>query len=105
MYVIPRYAAKWRRTGALLGLSTGVLDIIENDCRGKAESCCNAMFERWLDTDHTASWRKLFDAGIELPAMHVTDGKVINECMCWYIATMANFITICAPYMGNPKHR
>ena len=66
MYVIPRYAAKWRRTGALLGLSTGALDIIENDCRGKAESCCNAMFEKWLDIDHSASWGKLFDAGIEL---------------------------------------
>ena len=51
----------------LLGLSTGVLDIIENDCRGKAESCCNSMLEKWLDTDHTASWRKLFDAGVVLP--------------------------------------
>ena len=77
-YVIPRYATKWRRTGALLGLSTGVLDIIDNDCRGKAESCCNSMLEKWLDTDHTASWRKLFDAGVELPEMLEKDnGKTV----------------------------
>ena len=96
MYVIPRYAAKWRRTGALLGLSTGALDIIENDCRGKAESCCNAMFEKWLDTDHTASWGKLFDAGIELPETHVTDnGKVVIEYMCYYVCHIVCVYVFC----------
>ena len=65
MYVIPRYATKWKKMGVLLGLSTGVLDIIENDCHDKAESCCHAMFEKWFDTDRTASWRKLCDAGID----------------------------------------
>lgn len=65
IYVIPQHATKWRKVGAILGLPTGVLDIIANDCNDKAESCCHAMFEKWLDTDHTASWRKLFDAGID----------------------------------------
>ena len=73
MHIIPRYAANWRRTGILLGLSTGVLDIIEHDNRGKAESCCNAMFEKWLDVTKTASWEKLADAGIELPTAVMTD--------------------------------
>ena len=64
-YVIPRYATKWKRIGAILGLSTGELEIIENDCRDKAESCCRVMFEKWFDKDHTPTWGKLFEAGID----------------------------------------
>ena len=26
----------------------------------KAEPCCNAMLEKWLQMDTTASWKKLF---------------------------------------------
>ena len=78
-HITPRYATKWRKTGTLLGLPTGALDIIENDNRGKAESCCNGMFEKWLDINQTASWGKLFDAGIELPTVMACNGKILNS--------------------------
>ena len=46
--------------GIQLGLPIERLNIIENDNRDKAEPCCNAMLEKWLQVDTTASWRKLF---------------------------------------------
>ena len=82
----------------MLGLSIGALDIIEHDGRGKAELCCNAMFEKWLEIDRTASWKNLFDAGvhIDLELLPVADhGKIylfIIACMkAWlYSYALAN---------------
>ena len=62
--------------GVLLGLPSEALDIIENDNRDKAESCCNAMLKKWLQVDITASWEKLFTA-IESPAMSI--GEVVDQ--------------------------
>ena len=59
-YITPQYATQWRVIGTQLGLPIERLNIIENDNRDKAEPCCNAMLEKWLQVDTTASWRKLF---------------------------------------------
>ena len=57
--VMPHYAAKWKVIGSLLGLSTSVLDIIDHDHGRSAINCCNEMWQRWLDTDTSATWRKI----------------------------------------------
>ena len=67
-HITPQYAADWKVIGTLLGLPSGTLDIIEHDHMHKATRCCNAMLRKWLETDTTASWRKLFTV-IESPAV------------------------------------
>jgi len=57
--VTPSYAAHWRVIGTQLGLPKGTLDIIEHDNYHKAEACCDAMLEKWLDVDPTASSKEL----------------------------------------------
>ena len=61
-YITPYYATRWRVIGTQLGLPIERLNIIENDHMFRAESCCNAMLENWLQVDTTASWSKLFAA-------------------------------------------
>ena len=56
-----------------MGLSFGTLDIIEHDNRDKAILCCNAMLNKWLQVDTTASWEKLFTV-IESLVMNDTLG-------------------------------
>ena len=58
-HITPQYATQWRVIGTLLDLPSERLDIIEYNHRGQAEDCCNAMLERWLQEDTTASWGKL----------------------------------------------
>ena len=48
--------------GTLLGLPREDLKIIENEKQHKAVPCCNAMLEKWLDMDSTATWNKLLSA-------------------------------------------
>ena len=67
-HVTPQYAVDWKVIGTLLGLSSPTLDIIEHDNHYKARECCNAMLNKWLQVDITASWRKLFTV-IESPAV------------------------------------
>ena len=67
-YITPQYAVQWKVIGTQLGLPTAKLNIIEYDNRDKAEPSCNAMLEKWLQVDTTASWRKLFTV-IESPAV------------------------------------
>lgn len=58
----PEYAAKWRTIGESLGLSSGTLDIIDNDCQRnyhESEACCTEMWARWLGVDIDASWDKV----------------------------------------------
>ena len=59
-YITPRYAVHWKVIGTLLGLSSTTLAIIEHDDHYKAKECCNAMLNKWLEMDTTASWGKLF---------------------------------------------
>ena len=68
LHFTPQYAVQWRVIGTQLGLPTATLDIIEHDNHYKARECCNAMLNKWLQVDTTASWGKLFTI-IESPAV------------------------------------
>ena len=54
--------------GTLLEVPVERLNIIEHDHVYRAEPCCNAMLERWLQVDTTASWSKMFSV-IESPVV------------------------------------
>jgi len=73
-HITPQYAEQWKVIGTLLGLPSGRLDIIEHDHMFRVERCCNAMLEKWLQVDTTASWGKLFTI-IESPAVSSTPNK------------------------------
>ena len=74
VHFTPKYALKWKVIGALLGVTSEKLDIIEHDNREKAEQCCNEMLRWWLRIDLKASWKKLFTV-IEI----MTSGKAENN--------------------------
>ena len=59
-YITPDYAIYWKLIGTLLGIPSGELNIIEYDYRDKVVSCCNAMLEKWLELDPTATWERVF---------------------------------------------
>jgi len=81
-YITPHYAARWRVIGTQLDLSRGLLDSIEYDHAHKAESCCNAVLEKWLDVDSSASWKKLFEV-MESPAVSIKQGtSACAVCIC-----------------------
>ena len=71
-HITPHYAARWRIIGTLLGLPKGTLDIIEHDNYHKAEPCCDAVWEKWLEVDPSASWNKL-QSVIHSPAVSASD--------------------------------
>ena len=80
----PQYATQWRVIGTLLGLTGERLNIIEYDHMFKAEPCCNAMLEKWLQVDTTASWKKLFTV-IESSSMFTIPHK--GDKICIHIIT------------------
>ena len=53
-HITPRYATYWKVIGVLFGVPRGKLEIIDHDHYHKVVPCCNAMLEKWLDTDVTA---------------------------------------------------
>ena len=57
--VTPDYAIHWRIFGTHLKIKSGVLDTIYHDYQHKAEDCCNAVWEEWLNIDTNAVWSKL----------------------------------------------
>ena len=67
-YITPDYAADWKVMGTLLGLPIGELNAIEAGWPTNVKWCCNQMLEKWLETDSTASWEKLFTV-IESPTI------------------------------------
>ena len=67
-HITPHYAARWRVIGTLLCLPKGRLDIIEHDNYHKAEPCCDAVLEEWLEVDPSASWNKLLSV-IQSPSV------------------------------------
>ena len=73
--VSPEYAAGWRNIGAFLGLSCGLLNIIEYDCHHKAEDCCNAVWEQWLDMGGAATRYKVIQAIDSLQAASLVDAN------------------------------
>ena len=89
-HITPQYAADWRVIGTLLGLPQGELKAIEAGYPANVKWCCNQMLEKWLDTDITASWRKLFTT-IESSAVTCSAPDKGNWlCIC---------IAICIVYM------
>jgi len=44
-HITPYYATQWRVIGALLGLPSERLNIIEHDYMFRVEPCCNATLE------------------------------------------------------------
>ena len=73
-HITPRYATQWRVIGTLLDLPSETLSIIERNHMFQVDLCCNALLEKWLQVDTTASWGKLFTV-IESPAVSSTLGK------------------------------
>ena len=61
-FVCGDHAANWKRIGHLLDMPPGALDAIEKTHHGNVKWCCDDMFEKWLQSDPNASWRKVFDA-------------------------------------------
>ena len=72
--ITPQYATQWKVIGTLLDLPSETLNIIERNHMFQVDLCCNAMLEKWLQVDTTASWRKLFTV-IESSAVSGTLGK------------------------------
>ena len=105
-HISPHYAACWRAIGTQLGLSSGTLDIIKYDNRDKAEPCCDAVLEEWLEMDPSASWEKLLKV-IESPTvsndqahhkgnfsyLHVLQKYIFFACKIWPIFWILNFKT------------
>lgn len=52
---------KWHAIGLQLGIPNGKLQMIESDCRGRAQNCCREMFDEWLSNDPNATWRRLIE--------------------------------------------
>ena len=74
--VTPNYAAHWKTIGTLLDIPAGFLDGIEGAFPINPFWCCNNMLKEWLDTDTSASWRKIILA-IDSPAVVSTSGTII----------------------------
>ena len=62
--------------GTLLDLPREELKIIEYDNCHKAVQCCNAMLDRWLEVDPSATWKKMLEA-IEL--LSVSSGQAFHK--------------------------
>ena len=60
-YVTPRYSSYWKKIGIHLNVEKGRLNAIECDYK-YVDRCCDQMFALWRDTDHNATWSKVFDA-------------------------------------------
>ena len=69
----PQYATQWKEIGTLLNLPSEELNIIEHNNFFKTKKCCNAMWNKWLEVDTTASWEKLITV-IKSPA--VSSGRL-----------------------------
>ena len=61
-FVTPRYASYWKEIGIFLDLKPEQLEIIKMDNPADTKRSCNDMFIKWLQTDSSASWEKLFNA-------------------------------------------
>lgn len=66
--ITPKYAAYWKVIGTSLGFENGYLDAIEYAFPINNFWCCNKLLEKWLETNTTASWKKLIQV-IDSPAV------------------------------------
>ena len=61
-YVLPLYAAKWKRIGIFLGVQPGQLEIIKSNNPADTEECCTDLFIKWLEGSEGVTWGKMFEA-------------------------------------------
>ena len=80
--VTPDYAVHWRMFGTHLGIRSGVLDTIDHDCQHKAEDCCNAVWEEWLNIDANAAWCTLIRIVDSIIANNDHTTPIIDDTMC-----------------------
>ena len=55
-------ATKWYELGLELLDNSSHLQVIKADNQNSVQSCCQGMFQRWLDVKHDASWSELVTA-------------------------------------------
>jgi len=60
--ITPHFAAQWRRIGALLHITGGTLDAIEQEYPTNPNWCCDKMLQSWIETDESASWKTIVAA-------------------------------------------
>ena len=60
-YVLPLYAAHWKKIGVFLDVQPGLLERIEHDHRS-ADGCCMDLFMKWLQGTDNVTWEKMFEA-------------------------------------------
>jgi len=61
---IPKYAAKWKDFGLMLGLEMHELDCIAQDKQHESHwsrACMQAVFVRWLQQYPSPTWAKVDD--------------------------------------------
>ena len=73
-YFTPQYAADWKEIGIMLDVDTGILNVIGKDYHPSATNCSNAMLEKWLKIDNSASWGKLLTV-VESPPISIATDK------------------------------
>jgi len=62
---IPKYAAKWKDFGLMLGLEEPDLDCIAQDKKHEShwsKACMQTVFARWLQQYPSPTWGKVDDA-------------------------------------------
>ena len=75
--VTPDYSANWREIGESLGLKVGELNAIDHDHHHRAVDCCDAVWEKWLEIDSSASWNKVIQSTESLdPRNYAVDSAV-----------------------------
>ena len=69
------YVIHWKEIGALLGLPSSELKIIETDYMYKTLPCCLAMVQKWLAMDPNASWDKWHKAVHRISGEKIKTGR------------------------------
>ena len=80
--VTPDYAVHWRMFGTHLGIRSGILDTIDHNNKHKAEDCCDAVWEEWLNNDAEAAWCKLIRIVDSIKAHDDHTTSIIDETLC-----------------------
>ena len=63
----------------------GELKAIEAGYPTNVKWCCNKMFQKWLETDTTPSWGKLFDV-ISSPAVYEGSNEGNSSLHAYYMS-------------------
>ena len=61
-YVLPLYAAHWKKIGIFLCIQSRQLEVIQSNNPADANGCCTDLFIKWLQGTENITWEKLFEA-------------------------------------------